>query len=179
MSRLIIFTVLMATLSGCATVSMEKQADINGMEETTLDRLEEQHPDLRGKLGSMPGYLVVEMNVLKIPVLGGGGGKGVIVENKTGKRTYVKVSRMEIGGGWGGRRYKILLVFSDPELLKKAQSGKWIGQMGAEASVGKIGVEGSSGQLQQDKGYEMFVLSEGGASATWTLRAIRLKPYRQ
>ena len=178
MSRPIVLSVLMATLSGCSTISMEKQSDIDRMEEQTLARFEGKHAGLREKLDSLPGYLLVDMNVLKVPVLGGGGGRGVVVESATGKRTYVKVARMEFGGGWGGRRYKVLLAFSDPALLKKAQSGKWIYQMGAEASAGKAAIEGSSGQLRQDTGFEMFVLTEGGASATWTLRAIRLKPYR-
>ena len=179
MTRPIILGIFMAALTGCATISKEKQTDIDHMEEQTLARFEEKNAGLREKLDSLPGYLLVDMNVLKVPVLGGGGGRGVVVESATGKRTYVKVARMEFGGGWGGRRYKVLLAFSDRALLKKAQSGKWIYQMGAEASAGKATVEGSSGQLRQESGYEMFVLSDGGASATWTLRAIRLKPYRE
>ena len=59
-----------------------------------------------------------------------------VIESASGKRTYVKVSRMEFGGVWGGRRHKVLLAFSDPELLKRAQTGKWVYQMGAEASAG-------------------------------------------
>lgn len=61
----------------------------------------------------------------------------MVISNNSHQHTYVKIERMELGAGWGGRRYKVLLAFSDPALLKKAQTGKWICQMGAEASAGR------------------------------------------
>ena len=144
----------------------------------TVARLEKENPGLQDQVDSCLGYLVVDKKVVKIPFIGGGGGKGVVVENATGKRTYVKVSRMEVGGGWGARSYKVLLLFTQPKRLEKAQAGTWVYQAGAEASAGKVAAEGSSAQVQNDKGYKVYTYSEGGASVTWTLRAIRLKPYR-
>ena len=148
------------------------------MVDTALQKLVQQTPGLQEELDSSLGYLVVDKKVVKIPFVGGGGGKGVVVENATGKRTYVKVSRMEVGGGWGARSYKVLLVFTKPKRLEKAQAGTWVYQAGAEASAGKVAAEGSSAQVQKDKGYKVYTYSEGGASVTWTLRAFRLKPYR-
>jgi len=172
------FVLLAALLSGCASLSISDREELDRMAEQTLIQLEKKHPDLRQHLQELPGYLVVDMNVLKVPVVGGGGGQGVVVDTTSEQHTYVKVTRMEFGGGWGGRAYKVLLAFTDPELLETAKSGKWIYQMGAEASVGKKGVEGSSASLKEDKGYELYIHAEGGASATYTLRAVRLKPYR-
>ena len=59
----------------------------------------------------------------------------------------------------------------DPASFKKVQSGTLRWEIGAEASAGKVAVEGTTGQVKQDKGYTVYIYSEGGASATWTLRA--------
>lgn len=164
--------------AGCATLGTDRRAELDRMADLTLSALEQENSGLQGRIEASLGYLVVDQKVVKVPVVGGGRGYGVVVENATGKRTYVRVGRIDFGGGWGTRNFKVLLVFSDPKLLKKAQTGKWVYQMGAEASAGAASIEGSSAQLQNDKGYKIHVLSEGGASATFTLRAIHLKPYR-
>ena len=178
MLKQFIFLFAVFLLAGCVSIQPERQDELTRMADETVLRLEEKNPGLKQKMESGLGHLVVDIKVVKVPVLGAGSGQGVVVENATGKRTYVKVSRIEIGGGWGARNYKVLLTFSDPKQMKKAQSGTWIYQLGAEASAGKASVEGSSQDLQEEKGYEAYILSEGGASATYTVRAIRLKPYK-
>ncbi len=165
-------------LTGCATLPDDERAELDRMAEKTINRLTEKNPQLEGKLDACLGYLVADKKVVKIPMIGTGGGQGVVVDKTTGQRTYVKLSRIEVGGGWGARNYKVLLLLNDEKRLKKALTGTVVYEFGAEASAGKAALEGSSGQLQDEKGYEVYTLSEGGASATFTLRAIRLKPYR-
>ena len=178
MKQILFFLMLVCLCSGCSTLSTERRGELDRMAAQAVAALEQENPGLQERIEASLGYLVIDQKVVKVPVVGGGRGYGVVVENAAGRRTYVKVGRIDFGGGWGVRNFKVLLVFSDPELLKKAQAGKWVYQMGAEASAGAASIEGSSAQLQNDKGYEIHVLSEGGASATFTLRAIRLKPYR-
>lgn len=102
-----------------------------------------------------------------------GGGEGVFVNKKTNKRTYFTVSRFDIGGGWGARSYKILMVVDEQKILDKLEDGTWEFQAGVEASAGTAAAEGSSGALNE--GYTVHVLSDGGASATATARVIRIK----
>ena len=170
---------LLLLAAGCRSLTVSDREAIDLMAQQTVTQLEKKHPGLQQHLQELPGYLVVDMSVLKVPVFGGGRGRGVVIDSASGETTYVRVTRMELGGGWGGRAYKVLLAFTDPDLLEQAESGRWIYQMGAEASVGTKGIEGSSGALKQDKGYELYIHSEGGASATYTLRAVRVKPIRE
>ena len=79
----------------------------------------------------------------------------------------------DIGGGWGVRSYKILLLFETQEMLDRLHNGTWEYQAGVEASTGTAAAEGSSGG--EDKGYTVHILSDGGASATATARVIRIK----
>lgn len=169
---------MLLMLSGCASLPDEEREAIVLMADDTVRRLAEKNDELHDELNDAVGYLVVDNKVVKIPVVGAGKGKGVVVDHATGHKTFVKVTRLEIGGGWGARNYKMLMVINDPALLKKVKSGKLSWELGAEASAGKASVEGSSSQVNPDKSHEVHTLSEGGASATYTLRAIRLKPYR-
>ena len=83
------------------------------------------------------------------------------------------VSRFDIGGGWGARSYKILMVIESQEILDRLDNGTWEFQAGVEASAGSAAAEGTSGALNE--GFKLHVLSDGGASATATARVIRIK----
>ena len=125
------------------------------------------------KIDASLGYAVANMKVTKVPVIGAGGGDGVFVNNEMNKRIYFTVSRFDIGGGWGVRSYKILLLLETQEMLDKLQNGTWEYQAGVEASAGTAAAEGSSGALNE--GYTVHILSDGGASATATVRVIKIK----
>jgi hypothetical protein len=112
------------------------------------------------------------MKVTKVPIVGAGGGEGVFLNRESDKRSYFTVSRFDIGGGWGARSYKVLLVVESPEVMDRIKGGAREFQAGAEASAGTSSAEGSSGS---NEGFSLHVLSDGGASATATARVIRLK----
>ncbi|ADE55754.1 hypothetical protein [Coraliomargarita akajimensis] len=162
---------------GCRSLSTEAQNEIVVMVDESLERFYQQDPELKTELTESLGYLLVDKKVVKIPGIGWGGGKGVVVANTDGARNFVKVSRLELGAGWGARSYKVLLLIDDPELLERMQEGTWVYGLGAEASAGTAAVEGTADQVKPDKEYTVHVLSDGGASATFTLRAIRVRPY--
>lgn len=174
-----IFLIFLACgLTGCATISADKRTELDAMAATNLQQMAACNPGLQEKLEECKGYLALDARLVKIPFIGWGGGKGLVLDTTTGHRTYIKVSRMDMGGGGGIREFDVLILIYDEKLLQKAQSGKWSYGLGAEASAGKASAEGSSGQLQTDRKYELFTRSERGASATWTLHAIRFKPYK-
>ena len=164
-------------LTGCASMTAtekdNKRNELDLMAKTAIDGLVEQDAGLQKQIDDSLGYAVVNMKVTKVPVVGAGGGDGVFVNNETGKRIYLTVSRFDIGGGWGARSYKILLLLETQETLDKLQNGTWEYQAGVEASAGTAAAEGSSGALNE--GYTVHILSDGGASATATAQVIRIK----
>lgn len=166
-----------AVLTGCSTLSPEERDTVETMAEQTVTELCAEHSDLPGKLEASPGRMVLDVRLVKIPVLGGGRGKGMVIDHRTGDKTFIKATRIELGGGWGARSYKMLLVFEDEQVLERVQRGTWTFALGAEATAGKASVEGSSSDVNQDAGYEVYTMTDGGASATYTLRAVRLKPF--
>ena len=146
------------------------------MGEDARARLIEESPELEEVFEQALGYAVFNVKLTKVPLVGAGGGVGVVVDQRDGSRSYVKGTRLDLGGGWGVRAYKLLLAFTDEKMLAKASSGSWKFEAGAEAAAGSASAEGGTGDIG-DAGFTSYVLAEGGASATVTLRVIRMKPY--
>jgi len=174
-AHLISFSMLFV-LTACSSMSVSeretKRGELDEMAATAIAGLVEQDVSLQQKMDDSLGYAVANMKVTKVPIFGAGGGEGVFVNKKTGQRIYFTVSRFDIGGGWGARSYKILLVFDTQEMMERLHNGTWEFQAGVEASAGTAAAEGASGALIE--GYTVHVLADGGASATATARVIRI-----
>jgi len=179
-ASLILFALFLLTACASMTTAEKdnKRSELDLMAKTAIDGLVEQDAELQKQIDDSLGYFVANMKVTKVPVtkvpvVGAGGGEGVFVNKKTNKRLYFTISRFDLGGGWGARSYKVLLVFETQEMLDRLDSGIWEFQAGIEASAGTAAAEGSSGG--KDEGYTVHILSDGGASATATARVIRIK----
>jgi len=164
-------------IAGCSTMTVtekdQKRSELDAMAETAIAGLIEQDANVKTEMDKSIGYAVANMKITKVPLIGAGGGEGVFVDKKTNKRIYFTVWRLDIGGGWGVRSFKLLIVVDSQEISDRLGNGTWEFQAGAEASVGTAAAEGSSGALNE--GFSVHVLSDGGASATVTARVIRIK----
>ena len=113
--------ITIAALTGCATDTAEKKgpsrADLDTMSDETIATLHKTTPELEELLQQSPGYAVVKMTITKIPVVGTGAGYGVVVDQRTNTRSYIRVSQFEVGGGMGAEKFKVLIVFSDEKLV--------------------------------------------------------------
>jgi len=172
--------VLLTTLLfGCATLSQDekeaKRTELDAMATTTLDTLVAATPDSRDVLDHSVGYMVIDLKVTKIPFFGAGKGYAVVVDRRTDDRSYLEVSRFEIGGGLGAQAFKVIIVFSDAKLLEKAAAGSWHYAAGAELAAGSASAEGSA--QKHPKGFKAYRIAEGGAAATVTVRVARAKPF--
>lgn len=164
-------------LTGCAGMTASekdnKRSELDTMAKAAIDGLLKKDAELQKQLDNSLGYAVANMKLTKVPVVGAGGGEGVFVNKKTQQRTYFTVSRFDLGGGWGARSYKALMVIKSEAALDRIQTGTWEFQAGVEASAGTAAAEGASGGSDND--FTVHVLSDGGASATATARVIRIK----
>jgi len=137
--------------------------------------LRETHPEARGVLEGSIGYAVLDMKVTKIPVFAAGGGLGVIMDRRNGVRSYVKISRFEVGGSLGAQAFKVIDFFDDESLLERAISGAGHFDAGAEAAAGSASAEGQV--TTSTKGYRAFKVAAGRAVATVTIRVARARPF--
>lgn len=168
-------------LAGCGQPSTPSDADakrksIDQMASTTVDKLIKKNKGLDKEIENSLGYMVVDWKIVKVPVVGAGKANGVVVDLKSKERTYVKVSRFDIGVGWGVRHFKSLVVIDDPKVMRKIEKGTWIFDGGGEGTAGKATADVSVSDIdEKKKGYKTYLLMDGGASITASLRAMHLK----
>ena len=154
--------------------------ELDAMGDAIRSTLLKHHPDIAAKLDNLPGYSVIGMSTTKIPGVGTGLGYGVIIDNRSDKRSYIKVTQFEVGGGLGAQRFKAVILFKDPTLLERTIKGGWHFESSADLSSGADTVE-SGGPVslsgRSGEGYKVYKLAESGALATMTIRALHGKPY--
>ena len=177
----ILFFILVAGCSSTGTKSTTLQdriQSLNNSEQETLKRLYQQAPETEQAIQTAPGYAVFHMTVTKVPLVGAGGGNGVVINNKTGKRTYMKVRRFDIGGGYGAREYDVVVIFKQ-DIIADVIDGEWYFAAGVEAAakVGDAGAGGGSTGNRED--FDVHVLAGSGLAATVTVRAIHITPIEE
>ncbi len=181
---LAIVSVLVLGLSGCASVpgdTREEQIQtIDELVETTLLDLYKQDPATEAEISGSVGYVIMNNKITKIPLVGAGAGYGVAINSATKERTYLKMGRFDVGGGWGARSIRPIIIFSDEKKFKDFIDGDWSVNAGAEAAakVGDVGASGGAGSdsVADDKGYTTHLITDAGVSATVTAGIIRVSP---
>jgi len=176
----------LVAMSGCASIpgkTGEEQAEtIDALVERTLADLYKQEPKAKEAIANSAGYVVMNNKITKIPIVGAGRGYGVAITTRTGEKTYIKMARFDVGGGWGARAVRPVLIFLDEKKFKDFIDGVWEAQAGAEAAakVGETGAAGGagSGDLPGNKGYSVHMITDAGVSATATAGIIRVKPVK-
>jgi lipid-binding SYLF domain-containing protein len=111
--------------------------------------------------------------------VGVGAGYGVAVDKRTDERTYLRMSRFDLGMGWGARALRPVMIFHDEEKFRRFIDGNFDVTLGAEASA-KVGEAGAAGggsgeSARKDLGYSSYVITDAGVSATASLAMIRVK----
>jgi len=166
-------------LAACASPSSEEQGptrnELDEMDEKTIATFIATKPQLKELLDNSVGYTVVNMTITKIPVVGTGVGYGVVIDRRTGTRSYIRVTQFEVGGGIGTEKYKVLIVFDDAKLLEKTAAGAWHYDAGAQAVAG--GESADTSATKSGEGYQAFKLTESGTCIRVTVLMARAKPY--
>jgi lipid-binding SYLF domain-containing protein len=75
----------------------------------------------------------------------GGGGKGVAVEKKSGKRTYMDMGSVGAGLAFGGKKYQVVFLFQDSATFNSFVNNGWQAQGAANATAGEQQVGGQTG----------------------------------
>lgn len=177
---------LFALMIGCATIpGKTRQAQVQTVDDLvqrTLQDLYKQHPLAKEEIEKSVGYAILDNKLTKVPVFGAGGGYGVAIDSKTHEKTYLRMSRIDFGGGWGARSVRPVLIFQDEHKFRHFIDGVLKMQMGAEAAakVGDAGAAGGAGSQNRagNEGFKTYVITDAGVSATVTLNVIRVKPVK-
>ncbi len=162
-------------LGACSSIPPDerpaRRADIDAAAASTVEQLKALDPDFAAELDGAVGYLAGRLSSVSAPVVGGGGGLGVLVDLDLARRTYVNLSRFDFSVAAGAQTYRVLVVFDDREVMESFRSGRW--QAGAAAEV-VAGTTGGSSVVGRADGFSVRVLTENGAVAGVNLRLVRI-----
>jgi len=152
----------------------KERAEIQKIEKDTLAKLYAAQPSAKSAIEGAAGYAVFNNFGMKILVAGSGSGKGVAVDRKTQKRTYMRMGELQAGLGIGVKKFQVVFVFETPDKLEAFLNQGWEfgGQTTAAASTGDKG--GSmQGALSVSPGVWIYQLTDKGLAVEATVKGTK------
>ncbi|MHC4738919.1 MAG: lipid-binding SYLF domain-containing protein [Planctomycetota bacterium] len=166
--------IILTLLSGCGPSAKlplaERQQLIRDMETETLQRLYREKPSTRETIKKAVGYGAFSNANVNLIFVSAGGGYGVVVDNETKQRTYMKMALGGVGLGLGAKDYRQVLVFNSKYTLNKFIESGWEfgGHADAAAKAGQTGGE-LSAEGAIGSGIEAFSMTEAGLALQATV----------
>ena len=166
---------LFVTGAGHAETVEEQRADIRATVNDTLARLYRAQPSAKQAIANAAGYGVFNNFGMKILFAGGGTGKGLVVNNRTKKETFMKMVEVQAGLGIGVDKYRLVWVFERTADLDQFVNSGW--ELGAQATVtaqaaGK-GEQVFAGAMSVTPGVWLYQLSEEGLALDITAKGTK------
>ena len=135
-----------------------KREEINLETEKTLERLFKENAVAKELFDKAYGYAVFD-NVKVSFMVSGGGGSGMAVEKKSGKKTYMNMGTGGIGLGLGGKKYQVVFLFEAEKPFRDFVDKGWVADAAGSAVVGKQSVDV---QARFVNGVAVYQITEGG-----------------
>ena len=149
-------------------------ADIDRMAQSTLETLYAQKPSAARAVREAAGYAVFSDISTKILLAGGGGGKGVAVDNRSGAKTYMLMATVSAGLGLGISKSHLVWVFETREAFENfVNTGI---ELGANANLTvNPGAGGGlyDGAVEAAPGAWLYQLSDAGLAAELTVQGTK------
>lgn len=146
-----------------------KQAEIVKTTQASLERFYKAKPELKAAVAKAPGYGVFTTYGVSF-LIGGGGGKGLVHDNKTKKNVFMDVALASAGLTISAAQTEMLVVFKTAAAMNKFVESGWVAGGAATASAGASGAMAGKGQgetMVQDA--DTYTLTKNGIEAGLTV----------
>lgn len=176
MKRITLLLTLLAIIpvtAGCSPgkqlTNTEKISAIDTMAVETLQRLYQEKPSTETEVKNAAGYAAFSNANFNIIFASGGGGYGVVVDNATGHKTYMKMGMGGLGLGLGAKDFRQVLLFENKDVLNRFIYSGWEfgGHADAAAKAGDKGGE-VSGEGYVG-GVKVYAMTEAGLTLQATV----------
>lgn len=174
---LLTLILLVGTLSSWAVDDdkiAQQRADIRKMATDTLERLYKTQPNAKKAIKKSAGYAVFSNFGMKILFAGGGTGKGLAVDNKTGKDTFMKMVEVQAGLGMGIKKFRLIWVFENKGDLDSFINSGWEFGGQATAAAQASGEGGAfAGAMSIKPGVWLYQLTDDGLAVELTAKGTK------
>lgn len=114
-----------ASLFGCDTIKREKKMQMKHHGAHTLAGMVLEHPYLQSRIDVAPGYMILEREEPKFPMMGRGQGMGIVTDTKSRDCVSTRLLELEIDGAWGTGSYTALYIFQSKDDFMQAFTNSW------------------------------------------------------
>jgi lipid-binding SYLF domain-containing protein len=149
---------------------IQARGQVREMTQDALSSLYEIAPGTRRAIDKAAGYAVFSTFGVKLFFAGGTTGKGMVVNNRTQRQTFMKMVQVQGGLGFGLNQNRLIFVFTNEQALRNFVNQGWEfgGQANLSAMAGGQGAQ-FSGAAAVSPGVYLFQLTNTGLSATITV----------
>jgi lipid-binding SYLF domain-containing protein len=172
--RTLFILALIGFLVGCASpkgvTKQEQRASVSDMKQETLAKLYAQKPETKGMIKKAAGYGVFSNIGTYVFLLAGSNGYGIVVDNSTGKNTYMKMRSVGVGMGMGVKDFRAVFIFKNKEVLNEFVEKGW--EFGGQAdAAAKSGDKGGAinGEAYIETDIIIYELTEAGVALQATV----------
>ncbi|HTO87041.1 MAG TPA: YSC84-related protein [Thermoanaerobaculia bacterium] len=138
-----------------------KQQQIDATAGAALEKLLKENPKAKELYDKAYGWAAFDNLKLGF-FFSGGGGKGVAVDKKTKKRTYMEMGTVGAGFSFGGKKYEVVFLFQDSVTFKNFVNNGWQAQAAAGGTAGPASAVAQTGFTN---GLAIYQISGAGLMA--------------
>jgi lipid-binding SYLF domain-containing protein len=143
---------------------------VREMSQDALASLFEIAPGTQRAIDKSAGYAVFSTFGIKVFFAGGTTGKGIVVNRRTHRQTFMKMVQLQGGLGFGVNQNRLIFVFTNEQALRNFVDQGWEfgGQANLSAMAGGQGTQ-FSGAAAVSPGVYLYQLTNTGLSASITV----------
>lgn len=144
--------------------------EVQDAAQQALSALYSMAPNARKSIEGAAGYAAFSTFGMKLMIAGGTSGKGLAVNQRTKRQTYMKMLQVQGGLGFGINQNQLIFVFANEQALSNFIDQGW--EFGSQGNVSAMaGGEGETfgGAAAISPGVYLYQITESGLSATLTV----------
>jgi len=149
------------------------QAELRTLRKEALDLLYKESPQAKKEIRAAAGYGVFGVVGAQVLILGGGGGRGLVRDNLTGRDTFMRVGSVSAGLGVGFKEVRTVLVFKQRDTLKQFLEKGWVFSGEAQAVAKTDGQGGNADDMNAPVGIKVYQLTQTGLMAHGSLQGTK------
>lgn len=177
----LLLTAVAFSVCGCTSAKgvtpEEKRLNIAELHEEVVVKMADKYPDIKRKINESPGYGVFSNVSVNLLIAEGGNGFGMVVNNKTGEKTYMKMVLGGVGFGLGVKDLRQLIIFKTTDAMNSFVEKGW--DVGAHAdATAKAGEKGGEVNTSGDIGSEVEIYEATESGLTLQANVTLAKYYK-
>jgi len=152
----------------------KEQKEVRKVAQKTLLQLYKAEPAAKAAVERAAGYAVFNNMGVKILFAGSGKGKGIAVDNKTKRETFMKMIELQAGLGIGVKKFNVVFIFESDKVMNSFINSGW--EFGGQATVAaKTQDKGGAmaGAASLSDGVWMYQMTEKGLAAEITAKSTK------